>query len=187
MIINIAGTSGSGKTTTVRQLLSMVPIKVPEFTPGRKAPLGYHFTVSGVTNGVYLVGAYEEAATGGCDSIKDIATIYDLVRRKHEAKYHVVYEGLFMMNMTRGPQLVRACPGAVNVMKLTTPLEDCFAGINARRAAKGQPPLLKRENTEGNFKRADNYWRVMRDAGATVHKVSRDEAFPKMLELLRAT
>src|SRR5258708_1373983 len=106
MIINIAGTSGSGKSHLMRAFLDWARkcgSVTPHFVDGRTSPLGYFVELSRLKREVYVVGSYTNP-TGGCDTIRDVVTLFDIVRSQHEDA-HVLYEGLFVMNMTRGPQL----------------------------------------------------------------------------------
>lgn len=182
MIINIAGTSGSGKSTLVRNLMAQADAE-HQHEGKRKDPIGYLLRLEGVARPVFVVGAYV-AGTGGCDTIKDVVRVYDLVKERWRAGEHVVYEGLFVMNHTRGIQLWKGTR-AVTMLKLTTPIEVCFESIAARRAEKGITEPVTRKNTEGNFVRANNYAYKMKAVGAPVFRVSRDEALPRLLELLR--
>ena len=184
-IITIAGTSGSGKSYVVRKFLDWARENgrvTEEFIEGRTSPLAYTVSLKGKAP-VYVLGSYE-VPTGGCDTIHDIESIFASVKKNYR-NCHVIYEGLFVMNMTRGPKLVlevgktRLC-----VLQLTTPLATCLASIDSRRAEKGKDKLETKTNTVDNYRRATNYCSKMRDAGARVFKVSRDEALPKMLELL---
>jgi len=93
---------------------------------------------------------------------------------------------LFVMNMTRGPQLLEEQGVDFAVLQLTTPMATCIASINDRRAERGEGALENKKNTQDNYRRATNYCAAMRESGARVFKVSRDEALPKLLELLRA-
>ena len=186
MIIQIAGTSGSGKTHVVRQLMAMSTKDTStHFIEGRASPIGYGMFIPGLRKGIHIVGSYD-AASGGCDSIKHVPTIFDLVKKAHSEGRHVVFEGLFTMNLTRGPALVDGFPGEVVVILLTTPMATCFASIDARRADKGLEglPPERHKNTKGHYIRARNYTARMREAGARVKRVSREEALPCLLELL---
>src|SRR5262249_2238911 len=103
---------------------------------------------------------------------------------------HVLYEGLFCMNMTRGPALVRAVRDlggvdAVHVVKLTTPMDECFRRIAGRRAVAGVTEPVARANTEGNFTRAQNYAQKMKDAGARKWLVASEDAPELILSILR--
>ncbi len=99
----------------------------------------------------------------------------------------VLFEGLFVMNHTRGPLLARAV-GYQNfhLVRLTTPLDTCFDRINKRRAVEGKGPLANRDNTEDNNTRAVNYCSKMSFLGVKVHRVSSDDAVALVLGLLRA-
>lgn len=182
MIINIAGTSGSGKSTIVRSLMAMCTSE-PVTVEGRKTPIGYDLALPGGSR-VRVLGAYE-APTGGCDTIKDAVLNYRLVTEWHRTGLHVVYEGLFVMNHTRGLALARDVGVEnVTVILLATTLDQCKAGVNARRAVEGKPPLQKWDNTEGNHTRARNYATKMQRTGVRVLTLERDLVLPRILELL---
>src|ERR1035437_1150699 len=187
-IITVAGTSGSGKSFVVRKFIDWARKNgrvTEEFIEGRTSPIAYTVSLKGKAP-IYVLGSYE-VPTGGCDTIHDVADIFDRVKKNHR-NCHVIYEGLFVMNMSRGPKLVsevgktRLC-----VLQLDTPLATCIASIDARRAEKGKDKLEAKTNTVDNYRRARNYCSKMRDAGARVFKVTRDEALPKMLELLEVS
>ena len=183
-IITIAGTSGSGKSTVVRAFLDWARKSnkvTEEFIDGRTSPIAYTVALKGKAP-VYVLGSYE-VPTGGCDTIHDVAEIFDRVKRNHR-NCHVVYEGLFVMNQTRGPKLAAEMGRKLCVLQLDTSLATCITSIDARRAEKGKDKLEAKTNTVDNYRRARNYCSKMRDSGARVFKVSRDEALPKMLELL---
>lgn len=190
MIVTIAGTSGSGKTYLVRTFLEYVEKYkgsiVPTFIKDRKPPIGYDIVLPGCVESVFLVGAYGEVDTAGCDTIRDVVQVFDLIQEK-AVKGHVLYEGLIVMNHTRGPGLVHIASEngeEFHVIQLDTPLATCFASINARRAARGQDKILKRVNTEGNYNRALNYCTKMRWSGAIIHKCNREQALDVLLGLL---
>jgi energy-coupling factor transporter ATP-binding protein EcfA2 len=185
MIINICGTSGSGKSTAVRAVMDLAPEReAVRSNDGRKQPIGYTFHLPDVRKPVFVPGHYE-AVTGGCDTIKDIPRIFRLVKDFHLMEFHVLYEGLFVMNMTRGPEMVREFPGCVVVFRLDTHITECKRGVNARRAEQGEPPLTTWKNTEGHVIRARNYTQRMDTAGARTHLVSRDEVVSRVLEVMR--
>jgi predicted kinase len=183
IVIQIAGTSGSGKSTTVRRLMELASCRGSEFQAGRKAPIGYDLTWPG--NPTFVVGAYE-ASTGGCDTIKDVEQVFRIVHSKWAAGYHVLFEGLFGMNHTRGPLLARQV-GVTNfhLVRLTTSMEVCKARVNARRAVGGKAPLENWHNTESGNTRAANYAAKMSFLGVKVHRVASEEAPALILGLLR--
>lgn len=180
-IIHVCGTMGSGKTTLIRTWMAGLPFT--EVANGRPRPVAYVC----VERQLWVVGPYSaDLQTSGCDACKNTPENYAEVLHRFEQGHTVVYEGLFMMNHTRGLALLRAARGAVTVLRLTTPLEDCRAGVLARRAAQGNtdplPPRFE-DGLRGNDVRARNYAHKMKGAGATVLRVSREEALPKLREL----
>lgn len=185
MIINIAGTSGAGKTYLVRGFIAWAEkrgVVKPCYINDRSTPIGYDIILP-KSKTIHLVGAYEDADTAGCDTIRDVVWVYDYIREQYGAGKHVVYEGLFMMNMTRGPQLAAELEN-VTVLQLADPLAVCIGSINKRRELRGEGPLLKKENTVGNFNRANSYCDKMRGAGATIVRVKRVEALDMLVGLL---
>lgn len=186
MIIQIAGTSGSGKSHAMRRFLDWARQqgKVDEdFVDERNSPFGYYVTLPKFRS-IYVVGSYR-TPTGGCDTISDVKRVYQLIQEMHDEGNHVLYEGLFVMNMTRGPVLAEKYGEELCVLQLNTPYAVCIASINSRRAERGEGKLHKKENTKGNYARAESYCKVMKGAGARVLRVSRGMVFPQMISLLQ--
>lgn len=185
MIIQITGTSGSGKSHLMRSFLaySKDEASVEEvFIPGREVPIGYLIEPQDVSP-IFVPGSYK-TPTGGCDTIRDIQQVYALVEKYVAMKRHVVFEGLFCMNQTRGPQLAAEHGKKYVVLQLSTTLATCLASINSRRAERGEGELANKKNTTDNYKRAENFCARMREAGARVIRVTRDDGLEKMLEVL---
>ena len=188
MIVNIAGTNGSGKTYVVRALLEQSKLvqKVPgndvwkefgrlvELAPGRT---------------IFVLGRYDSFDTGGADTIKDPELIYKLIF-EHAAKGEdVVYEGSYAMNHMRGIDMVNKMKKAnipVCVLLLQTTLEECKASINERRHRRGDPPFTNSWKwVEQSITRARNFADKLRWNGATVYKIERQQAPSKLIELLK--
>ena len=107
-----------------------------------------------------------------------------LALRPASAKQHdIAFEGLFVMNHTRGTQLAAELGRAYCVLNLTTPLGVCYQGITQRRAEKGKEKR-NAKHTEDNQKRAREYAKKMLDAGALVRPASRESVVFQLLELL---
>lgn len=183
VIVQIAGTSGSGKSHLMRSFMDELAKKASwteEFVDGRTRPLGYVW--KGASQ-IFVPGAYD-SPTGGCDTIKDVSQVFSLVHGWYQKGYSVVFEGLFCMNQTRAPQLVAKIHHGYHVLQLTTPLATCMESINNRRAERGVGALENKENTVGNYNRSGRFCLGMRESGAKIHKVSREEGLPKLLEIL---
>jgi hypothetical protein len=188
MIINIAGTSGAGKTAVVRRLIAhsryAATLKTYEQGEiGRIVHLG--------ERSIFIAGRYDDNLdSGGCDCIKDIAFWYNTVWNQAQT-HDVVFEGLFVMNHTRGLDLTNRCVKAgiaFHVIHLTTSLDMCKESINERRARRGQEPFTRSwDNVEGNVIRARNFTAKVKQLGATVYHLDRAAAAQKLMELFDAS
>lgn len=169
MIINIAGTNSSGKTTLVRKLIASAAESLPIERDGKI--IGHS-----LDRHIIVLGQYrDDLQTSGCDKIKDVPYTYSLIEEYDRYRQHVVYEGSYVMDQTRGPALAWKRP--VTVIRLTTPIEQVKADLNARRARLGKPPKEDWKSIEGNHKRARNFADKMEAAGALVYRVDRDMAW----------
>lgn len=185
-VVQIAGTSGSGKSHLMRAFLKRMRKEAQLVKDvgmaGREGPGGY-LVLCEDGEEVFVPGNYD-TPTGGCDTIKEIKTVYELIEAELAKGRHVAYEGLFCMNQTRGPRLAAELGKRCVVLQLTTPLATCLASVNIRRAERGAGELANKKNTEDNYKRSVNFCASMREAGARVIRVSRDEGLDTMLEVL---
>lgn len=182
VIVNLVGTSGSGKSTVVRELMKLDKFN-PVFKEGRKAPLGYTYGC------IFVLGAYEAASSSGCDTFGGdgrVPMLYGLVREWYKKGYHVIYEGITMMNHTRGIDLWNDTK-ALRVLYLQTDFQTCIDSITARRLAIGDTrPFGEnlRRNLKTGYVRAENYCTKLERLGCPVFKVSRRQAQRKLLQVL---
>ena len=144
MIINIRGTSGSGKSSLVRKLL-LNPVYTGRtrcYEKDRKQPIGYVYHRSDNRPNLAVIGHYETDC-GGCDTISKMEHIFDLVKKSASAGMDVVFEGLLISaDVKRTTELWQwlqereapfaAKPGML-VVALDVPLEVCLASVNERR------------------------------------------------------
>lgn len=132
MVVNVRGTSGSGKSTVVRGIMAMGTV-----TPigAEKKPDGYIVQIPTLDKNVYVVGPYVTAC-GGCDQITTQDEICDRIRI-YSSMGHVLVEGLLMSHsFARYAALDRElalsdvhCVWAF----LDTPLEVCLDRVRSRR------------------------------------------------------
>lgn len=185
MIVNIRGTGGSGKSTIVRKIANLYSGGTEAFyIDGRKQP--YFYLCSRANNEgrqLCIVGGYE-TPTGGCDNIKTVDEAYTIVRSQAEQGRDVLFEGIMVQDdVRRFIELSAQFPTAV--VYLTTPLEQCLAGIQSRRDARGDDRPMKSENTK---KRMDRQVRSMiprlEKASVRVVKTDRDDAVVQVASLL---
>jgi hypothetical protein len=135
MIVNIRGTSGSGKSHIIRQIMEDYGGKElfrRDHETGRKQPLGYYHE----EGRLYIPGHYETQC-GGCDTIHGHDAIFKLVRDRYEEGYHVLFEGLLVSEeVVRTIKLAQEYPDPFWVLGIDEPIAVCLASINARRRIK---------------------------------------------------
>ena len=182
VIVNISGTSGSGKSTVVRRLLE---VSRPHTTvTDGKREIGRIIQVG--NKPVFVAGRYGFHDTAGCDVIKDVEFWYRTIYEQAEHN-NVVYEGLFVMNHKRSQDLMRNLywGTTMHVINLTTPWETCLLGINNRRAAKGKGRFTGDiDNVKGHIVRARNFAHKLSELGASVYHLDREAAVVKLKELV---
>lgn len=189
MIIQIRGTSGSGKSTIVRDVLAMGHQKVRFTRQGRRQPVGYLAVWEGTPQEpgrkVAIPGHYETAC-GGCDTLPSYDDTFALVRQGRSMTDRVLFEGLLVAEeVKRTVELHNSYPGELVVIQLTTDVETCLESIRARRAARGDTRPLKEDNTRNRVKTIEKACEKLREAGVRVIQADRDEAKRLVLELLR--
>jgi len=183
MIINIAGTSGAGKTTVVRHLIARSRYVM---TMRRQDHKEFGRIVHYRERSIFIAGRYDEVDSGGCDCIQKVDFWYNTVWEQAQT-YDVVFEGLFVMNHTRGLDLTNKCVKQgipFHVIHLQTTLDQCKESINERRVRRGQEPFARKwDNVEGNVVRARNFADKVKQLGATVHRLDRTAAAQRLMEL----
>lgn len=189
-ILNIRGTSGSGKSHLIREVMARYGAREPYRIEGRKQPLGYMCHRQQHGKPLFVMGHYETAC-GGCDTItQGYNYIYGFIRNTIEQGYDVIYEGLIMQNeMARAVQLHTDYPGQFTVILLNTPLAECIQSVVARRQERAdkrgkEPAPFNPANTEGSFKSTLNQRPRFKDAGVDFRHLSREDALRDVLSIL---
>lgn len=151
MILNIRGTSGSGKSTIVHNLLrDFEHENIYDHESFKKVKLvGYKM------NGLIIVGSYATKC-GGCDSItetnigmKGMDYIEEFVREAATQGYHVLFEGLLITGIWgRFQNLGHEFPGQFIFGFMDTPYEECLRRVLVRNGGK----QISEENLKGKFR-----------------------------------
>lgn len=156
MIINLRGTSGSGKTYAVRKLLvrhsPIIPITNEDGNIIANC-IAYHMQP------IYVIGDYTGAVCGGCDGIarKGGQNIVCSLVRYFSQFGHVIFEGLLISGLYAryaalnkelrdeyGEQYVWAF--------LDTPIERCIGRVLERRKERGEKKPFNDENTRNKHR-----------------------------------
>ena len=85
MIVNVGGTSGSGKTHIARHIIELYDQRTPIMKENRKKPLAYLFHRNDGPS-LYVIGHYEGRG-GGCDTWSRYDKFMDMVFA-HVREYH---------------------------------------------------------------------------------------------------
>ena len=141
MIIQIRGTSGSGKTTVMREVMKGGGEWKKNYLEGRKKPISY-VSESGR---VAVLGHYE-ATCGGCDNIGSAPKIYDQYQAHSDYQF-VISEGLLLSEDTKWTKQLLEEGKEVRIIFLTTETEECLERVRKRRREAGNDKPLKEDNT----------------------------------------
>lgn len=184
-IINIRGTSGSGKSTVAREFLQRYPNE--PLLDAKNKVLGYRVDLSseGVQEPLYVVGRYTSPCGGG-DTLRDEA---DAVAKCAAAQHlgHVLMER--MLTSGSGPKGQFASAFAENpdiiYAVLDTPLEVCLERVVQRRAAEGNTKPFKPDNTVSKWYQTRRAAALLFDEGKDVRSLPYTDAFNTVLSYLK--
>lgn len=147
MVIQIRGTSGSGKTWIIKSLMEMY-----NFVPIHNTKSEIQGYYSKEIN-LFIVGKYTTAC-GGCDTIKSQDEVIKRVKKAVSKKWNVLFEGLICSHIAKRYADLYAYLKNIGIVFicvfLTTPLNKCRNNINIRRKKSGKPPV-RAKNTEKDY------------------------------------
>lgn len=176
-IIQIRGTSGSGKSTVMREVMNRLrgfPLAFkPVFVEGRKKPL-YYF------NGSVSVLGHYESPCGGCDTIAGHETLYNLALERVKVG-HVLAEGLLLSEDVKWTSRL-AAEEEVRIIFLSVPLETCLDRIRGRRAARGNDKPLNVGNTTRRVGVISRARERLEEAGVRCYPATNDQAVRLILQ-----
>lgn len=170
-IIQVRGTSGSGKSTAVKNLLANLhhlrEDRVITTSRGGKKVRAYSGTLWENGGGVVVLGDYGEGRTaGGCDTIPSIQETAELVDQYgRQAGTLVVLEGLLLSHSWGAlGEYIHPIWGEryINAF-LDTPVDTCLERVLYRRAGRGDETTADREakiekNVREDYHRVDLCW-----------------------------
>lgn len=174
MIIQIRGTSGSGKSTAMRQVMERLGKWKPVYVPGRKQPMYYVHE----TRSIMVLGHYEVDG-GGCDNIGSAAKVYELIQSTQLSDV-VLCEGLLLSEDTKWTQQLQD----VHVIYLSTPIETCISQIKSRRLKAGNEKPLNESNTRNRVNVIERSKLKLTVLGTKCYSLSFQPAVKKVLELI---
>lgn len=176
MIIQVRGTSGSGKSTVMKKVMEYLGEWEKVYRDGRKKPL-YYRSDAGVILGHY------ESPCGGCDTIGSARAVYDLTQEilRENPNQSILQEGLLLSEDVKWTSQL---PG-VKVAFLDTPLERCLSQIQSRRQAVGNDKPLNPSNTQNRVGVIERARIKLSDLGVECRKCSPEHTPRIILNWLR--
>ncbi len=135
MLIQIRGTSGSGKTTIMRSIMQTLMWNPTYVLEGRRKPT--YYVSCGDVEGIAVLGHYESVC-GGCDTFKGYSQLLTAVRHASACCPLVLMEGLMLSDdVLQTVKMHEEC-GPTQCYYLVTPLPLCIERVKGRREAKGR-------------------------------------------------
>lgn len=185
VILRVAGTFGSGKTTAIRNLLMGYPCET--LTKGGKIA-GYHLdmTEAGIKRPLFVIGKYDNVC-GGTDAISTQAEIADRILKAHPFG-HVIYEGALVSASGIAGQVTQAvhATGCDVYAFLDTPQELCIERVKGRRKAAGNDKEFDPVNLIDKFKSVVNcYKNLKKDGGYDVRMLDHTDVQPTLLDIIK--
>lgn len=198
-VVQLRGTSGSGKTTAMRALFDEIeaePFQLDE--RGRKVRVygGVLTTRDGDEVLAYILGDYSpERSAGGCDTIPTVQETIDLIERYGSKENSiVVFEGLLLAHSWGAlGEYVHPRWGKryVNAF-LDTPVERCIKRVAKRRADRGQDTEGDRaakieKNIREDYYRVELCYKRVLDRGGVRVDIDHTDAKKQFVNLVRKT
>lgn len=168
-VINLRGTSGSGKTSVVKNILSQ-NIWTPWIYDGKI------FAYYDENSRWAVIGSYENAC-GGCDTIKTQNEVESRIEQFLNAGYNVVFEGLLISTLSsRWIKFSQKISDRANMLfyYLDTPIETCLERVKNRRISKGNVKPFNPTNTVERVKAIDTTYKKLSEAGCYCMKGSQE-------------
>ncbi len=194
VIINLRGTSGSGKTSAARRFLDFPNATLTRRLTSPKGRVsekvaGYGITVPELSHTLYLVGAYTNIC-GGLDSMGTQEEHADLITKAYAAGGNVLCEGLLLSSVSSGATVPKAMidlagKDRVIFAFLDTPLELCIERVKQRRAERGEEKPFNETNTRKKFEDTQAARRRLIDEGCRVEDIDHNEPAVNLYRLFK--
>jgi ABC-type dipeptide/oligopeptide/nickel transport system ATPase component len=185
-IVNLRGTSGSGKTSVAKTFLDHLPNTPLKDATGKVK--GYHVdaTAAGIAAPLFILGRYDTAC-GGCDTIATQQEAADLAVKAWSSGGHVLMEGLLASAVgIKGaiPATLEPTGAAVYAI-LDTPLHVCLERVKKRRDDRGETKPFNPANTEAKYKQVHRAKVLLENEKCDVRMIDHTNAFKEVLAIYR--
>lgn len=185
VILRVAGTFGSGKTTSVREFINGYPCEVLNSPTGKI--LGYRLDLSeaGVNAPMFVIGKYDNTC-GGTDAISTQAEIAERIMKAHPHG-HVIYEGALVSGAGLAGQVTQAIreTGCDVYVFLDTPMDVCIERVKGRRKAAGNDKEFNPKNLVLKFDSVVSTYKTFKREGLNTHLVDYQNINPALLAIIK--
>jgi thymidylate kinase len=185
VILRIAGTFGSGKTTAARQFLTSYPVETL-MVKDKIAGYRLDMTDAGISVPLFIIGKYDNTC-GGTDAVKTQAEIAEKIMKAHPIG-HVLYEGALVSASGISGQVTQVIhsTGCDVYAFLDTPQDLCIERVKGRRKAAGNDKEFDPENLIDKFKSVVNCYKNLRKEGTyDVRLLDHTNPHPQLLEIIK--
>lgn len=183
-IVNIRGTSGSGKSTVARAFLDNYPRQELKDADGKIKGYRVDLTSEGLNNPLFILGRYTTAC-GGLDTINTQQEAADLAVKAWSSGGHVLMEGL--LTSAAGPKgavpITLKPTGSAIYAVLDTPLDTCLERVMKRREARGDTRPFNPTNTEAKYSQVFSAATLLHNDGDKVITLDHQNAFKQVLNI----
>lgn len=187
-VINIRGTSGSGKSSFMHRLLKEFPnTPVEGILSDWKKPRIIGYEIQGQSN-TYIIGSYRTQC-GGCDSFSYKGSFEDMERMIREAMPHgnVIFEGLTVSStLGRFLRISQENPGTFAWLFMDTPEQECHRRILARNG--GREPKRDKNGLadyQKKYRGCVKQAKQLEELGEHVEWISSDDSgYKRIIEIL---
>lgn len=184
VILRIAGTFGSGKTTAMRGFFQYPT----ETLMGPKKISGYRvdLTSVGIKAPAFVLGKYDNTC-GGTDAISTQAEIAEKIMKAHPLG-HVLYEGALVSASGLAGQVTQTIhPTECDVYAfLDTPQDLCIERVKGRRLAAGNEKKFDPKNLIQKYDSVIGCFKNLRNEGSyDVRLIDHTNIHPALLEIIR--
>lgn len=187
IILRVAGTFGSGKTTSVRKFITDYPSEeLTNSTTGKIMGYKVNLYLEGVKTPLFIIGKYDNVC-GGCDAINTQDEAADRILKAHKFG-HVLYEGALVSASGLNGAVTKAVhPTGCDVYAfLDTPQELCIERVKGRRAAAGNEKPFDPKNLIDKFESVVNCYKNLKNAGDyDVRLIDHTDAHNQLFKIIK--
>lgn len=185
LILNIRGTSGSGKSYIVHKLMQDASGSAKILDVVGKT-IAHRLQFEEGSKPLHVLGKYD-VKCGGCDTIKTQDQVCDLVKR-FSAEGEVVFEGLLISHLYSRYFKLDSQLSAIGHKYiwafLDTPLELCLERVNKRRRERGQLGDVNPKNTTQKWHDMRRVYKKCIDASLDARWIEYESAYEEVLSLI---